>query len=245
MRDDNTVRLASGIYAALEAIPVQLSGAPCAPPFMAPGCPGNPINVALDLDLHPITEQEVTSYAVFANFNYHLTDQLTMNLGVRWTDEEKDFSPFNTKVNSGVDIIPAGTTVKDSWQESSYRFGLDYVTSNDWLLYGSYSHGFKSGGFNGRPTTLGEVESYDPEFLDSIEFGFKTEVMNNRLRLNASYFHNEYEDIQLLVRSLDPASGSFLSALENAAEATIQGVEFEGTALLTEQVYSNPEMSLK
>ncbi|HJP40010.1 MAG TPA: TonB-dependent receptor [Gammaproteobacteria bacterium] len=234
--DDNTVRLASGLFTALESIPVQLTGAPCAPPFMAPGCPGNPINVALDLDLHPITQQEITSYAVFGNFNYHLSEMITINAGIRWTDEEKEFSPFNTKINSGVDIIPAGTTVIDSWQEFSYRFGLDYMPTDDWLVYGSYSRGFKSGGFNGRPTGLGEVESYNPEFLDSIEIGFKTEFLDQRLRLNAAYFHNDYQDIQLLVRSLDPVSGSFLSILENAAQATIQGIELEGTALITEQL---------
>gem|GEM_PF-3251625 len=77
--------------------PVQLTGASCAPPFMASGCPGNPINVALDLDLYPITQQEITNYIVFGNFNYHLTDKITINAGIRWTDEEKEFSPFNTK----------------------------------------------------------------------------------------------------------------------------------------------------
>jgi len=234
--DDNTVRLASGLYTALEAIPVQLSGAPCAPPWLAPGCPGNPINVALDLDLHPVTRQGVTSYAVFGNFNYHLNDTVTANAGIRWTDEEKDFSPFNTHVNAGVDILPPGTKVNASWKEYSYRFGLDYQPNDDWLFFSSYSRGFKSGGFNGRPTTLGAVESYNPEFINSIEIGFKADLLGNRLRLNTTYFYNDYTDMQLLIRSLDPATGSFLSILSNAAAATIQGVELESTALVSDRL---------
>lgn len=236
--DFNRPRLASGLFDALEALPAPLGppGAPCAPPFFAPGCPGNPINVALDLDLNVLTEQEVTSYAFFTSLDYALTERLSLNVGLRWTDEEKDFAVQNFRENSGVVILPPGTTASDSWQELSYRAGLDFQSSENVLWYGAVSRGFKSGGFNGRPTAQGAVDSYDPEFLTSYEIGVKADLIGRRLRLNAAVFTNDYEDIQLLVRTVDPVTGSFLSVLQNAAEASVDGIELEATALVSDRV---------
>jgi|GEM_PF-3307802 len=76
---------------------------------------------------------------------------------------------------------------------------------------------------NNQPTGLSEVESYNPEFFVSIKIWFKTEFLDKRFRLNATYFHNDYKDIQLLVHSLDPATSSFLSILKNTAQANYTG----------------------
>ncbi len=232
--DANRPRLASGLFTALESLPGQLSGAPCMPPWMAPGCPGNPINVLLDLDLNIFTSQDVTSYAGFGTLNYRFAEQFTLNLGMRWTYEEKDFFVRNIREASGVPVLP-GNNASDDWSEPSWQVGVDYRPNEDVMFYVSASHGFKSGGFNGRPTTEGAVDSYDPEELDSYEIGFKSELWDNRLRLNGAFFYNDYTDIQLLVRTIDPNSSTFISLLQNAAEATIRGFELESAAMLTDQ----------
>ncbi len=232
--DFNRPRLASGLFAALEALPAPLGppGAPCAAPFVAPGCAGNPINVALDLDLNVTTAQEVSSLALFGNVDYRLNERWTLNLGLRWTDEEKDFVISSFREGSGAVILPPGTAASDSWSELSYRAGLTFEMTDRLMYYASVSRGFKSGGFNGRPTAAFAVDSYDPEFITAYEIGLKSDLLNDRLRINAAAFFNDYEDIQLLVRSADPVTGAFQSILQNAAEASVSGFEAEATALL-------------
>lgn len=234
--DFNRPRLGSGLFAALEALPGQVNGDACAAPFVAPGCTGNPINVALDLDLNILTEQEVTSNALFGNLSYLFADAWTLNIGLRYTDEEKNFAIQSFREGSGAVIFPPGTTAAEDWQEFSYRAGLDYQLNDDTLFYASASRGFRSGGFNARPTTEGALQTYEPEFLRSLEVGVKADLLGRRLRLNAALFVNDYKDIQLLSRSLDPATGTFISLLQNAARASINGMEVELTALLSDRL---------
>ncbi|MEO0997051.1 MAG: TonB-dependent receptor, partial [Pseudomonadota bacterium] len=180
--DFNRPRLGSGLFDALEALPAPLGppGAACAAPFVAPGCPGNPINVALDLDLNVSTAQEVTSLAVFGNLDYALNDRWAVNIGLRWTDEEKDFFVSSFRENSGAIILPPGTTAGDSWSELSWRLGLDFRPGDEMMYYAALSRGFKSGGFNGRPTAAFAVDSYDPEFITAYEIGVKSDLLDNR-----------------------------------------------------------------
>jgi len=96
------------------------------------------------------------------------------------------------------------------------------------LAYLSYAKGFKSGGFNGRPTPNGSgqfnaITPYDPETLDSYEAGVKSEWLDKRVRANLALFYSNYKGIQLL--ALDPATGFFNTV--NAARDVIQGVELE------------------
>ena len=65
--------------------------------------------------------------------------------------------------------------------------------------YGKYRRGFRSGGINGRPVELSQVQDYDPEYLDSFELGLKTLLADRRVRLNAAVFYNKYKDIQVLL----------------------------------------------
>jgi iron complex outermembrane receptor protein len=92
------------------------------------------------------------------------------------------------------------------------------------MVYGAYSQGFKSGGFNRRYNSLlqadGSPLSYDEETADSFELGFKSDP-SDTVRLNGAVFSNKYEDIQLSYR-VGPAPLLF-----NAGEATINGAELE------------------
>ena len=124
-------------------------------------------------------------------------------------------------------MVGVPTTYKASWSEVTPKLGLEYKPRDRQLYYLSYSEGFKSGGFNGRPTpgatgSFAAVEAYDPERLKTVELGAKTQFADNAVRLNAAVFFSRYSDIQLLV--LGP-SGFFEN--RNAGEAEIKGVELE------------------
>lgn len=120
------------------------------------------------------------------------------------------------------------TSYEKSWTEATPSAGLNYQLTPDVLAYLSYARGFKSGGFNGRPSPnaegqFGVVTPYDPETLDSYEVGLKSEWLDHRLRANASAFFSNYKGIQLL--ALDPSTGFFNTV--NAARDVIDGFELE------------------
>lgn len=229
-RDRNDVVLTSGLFGALESLPVQLSGAPCAPPFLAPGCAGNPINPLLDLDFNIFNEIDIESMAIFSQGTVDFTEQLSLTLGIRYTYESKDYTLEHSRPASNTFIVPL-TTVGESWTEPTYTASLQYQWNDALMTYVTYSRGFKSGGFNGRPTVSGEVSAFDPEFLKSYEVGMKSEWLDRRLRFNVAAFVYNYDDLQFGAVTADPASGSLLLVIDNVAAADVKGVEFELRAL--------------
>jgi len=231
-RDENDVRLASGLFGALEALPAALI---CLGPGGTPPCAGgagNPVNAALDIDFDIFNEIDITSYALFVHTSYDIDDRWSLNAGVRYSKEEKDYTLLHTRVNSGVPIIPF-TEVNEEWDAVSPKLGVDYHITDQMMAYGSVSRGFKSGGFNGRPTVAAEVDSFDPEFVTTYELGLKSELLDNRLRVNGSVFFNDYTDIQIGSVSAD-ANNNLVLIIDNAAEAEVWGVELEFVAQVNE-----------
>eukprot|EP00752_Nemacystus_decipiens_P018150 g16282.t1 len=230
-RDDNDVRLASGLFDALEALPGALI---CLGPGGTPPCAGgmgNPVNAALDLDFDIFNEIDITSYAVFGHATLDFSDRWSLNFGLRYSYEEKDYTLEHLRVNAGVPIVPR-TVVSDDWGELSPKIGLDFQLNDNALLYGSISRGFKSGGFNGRPTVAAEVEPFEPEFVTTYEVGFKSDLAGRRFRLNGALFFNDYEDIQIGSVSAD-STGNLVLVIDNAAKAEVWGAELEFIAQLS------------
>lgn len=238
-KDTNEVRLASGLYDALEALPAAIlplaPGSVCPGPFPANICAGgagNPINAGLDLDFDIYNKVRVDSYAMFGSGTLSLTDQLNFTAGLRYSDESKEYFLDHSRVNSGVAII-APTTLNDSWNAWSPKVSLDFQAGENTLLYTSASRGFKSGGFNGRPTSQGAVDSYDPEFVWSYEAGVKTSFADRRVLLSMAAFIYDYQDMQLTSVRADP-TGNLLLVTENAGTAKITGFEAELRAMLSD-----------
>lgn len=230
--DRNDVRLAGGLFRALEALPgpvVQLSPAPC--PVACAGGRGNPINAGFDLDFNIFNRIRTKSYAAFGQASYAITDAFSASVGLRYTKEDKSYFLDHRRINSGVPII-VPTLVQRSDNDTSPRFGLEYRASEAVFLYTSASKGFKSGGFNGRPTVNAAVQSFGPETLWSYEIGMKTDLLDRRLRFNVAGFFSQYKDIQLSSVRADP-TGNLILVTENAGRAETKGVEIELTAVPT------------
>ncbi|NOX93655.1 MAG: TonB-dependent receptor, partial [Alphaproteobacteria bacterium] len=223
-RDENQVRLVSGLYDALEALPGPLNGSPLAMPT-APGGPGNPINVLLDLDFDILNEIDIKSYAAFTQGSLEVTDELSLTAGIRYTYETKDYTFAHLRLNSGVFILPPGG-IDDNWGAATPMGSLDYQWADGFMTYASVSRGFKSGGFNGRPTTASQIESFDPEFVTAYEIGAKTDWFDQRLRLNVAGFFNNYTDIQFGSISAD-VNGNLVLRIQNAGDAEVKGFEVE------------------
>lgn len=188
--------------------------------------------------------------AIFAEATYGVTDRLDLTLGARYTKDDREFRRFQTLVDVNfvksfdpgyfcpgmqADPVTGLPTSDNCFQEVSYdevtpRAILGYQLNNDVLLYGSYSVGYSSGGFN-QDTRM---RAFLPETSDNWEFGAKSSLFDNRLRLNGTVFHNIYKNQQLTVGRL--VDGQPTADLINAQEATLQGVEFEILASITDSL---------
>ena len=117
-----------------------------------------------------------------------------------------------------------------SYSKTTPRVIASYQASDDVMLYGSYSFGYSSGGFN-QDTRM---RSYLPETADNYELGMKSDLADGKLRLNATVFHNQYKNHQLTVGRL--VDGQPTADLINAQKATLYGVEIESTARLSDSL---------
>lgn len=182
--------------------------------------------------------------ALFGQVDFKLADAWTLSAGLRYSDEKKGdllrqstLLPDNELLglftpNTIPDATAATTrSVSRSWDAWTPRVGLEYRPSDDRLFYLTYSEGFKSGGFN----DLSVVNPpFDPEFIDSIEIGAKTEWLGGQLRANASAFYYDYTDLQV---SVFASAGNITTTFTtNAAEATVKGLELDLVAKPTESL---------
>lgn len=180
------------------------------------------------LDIPQNTHQETESQALFFEADYALSDDWTLTLGGRYTKDEK-----LSEQRGNLDTGPNDPS--EEWSEFTPKVGLRYQYNDDAMLYATYSKGYRSGGFNGRVDSQDSARiPYDPEFVDNYELGFKSEWAGGRVRVNGALFFMDYEDKQeeIGLRS-DGGTGQRISVF-NAATATMQGLELEVQALVTE-----------
>ena len=192
--------------------------------------------------------------AIFLEGNYALTDQLDLTLGARYTEDERDYQRFQRLYYGGAAAFGLpdtfdpfyacpgmvtnafGFATTDSctrsveYSETTPRVILSFQQSDDVLFYASYSKGYSSGGFNGDTA----MRLFLPETSDNLEFGVKSDLMDGRLRLNATAFNTSYKNQQVTVGRI--VNGQPTADLVNAQEATLQGLEIEALMQLTDSL---------
>ena len=182
-------------------------------------------------------EQETKAYGVFANANIAFNEQWEVSVGGRYAYDKKEFIYRNGYNQIGGGFWPhapgfnnfaAGT---ESWTEFTPKVSVQYYANDDLMLYASFSEGFKSGGFNGRGNSQDTIGPYDPELVDAWEVGVKSEWWDNRFRLNAVFFTTDYQDKQEEIIRNNPDTGATITAVDNAGDVEIDGVEVDWTLL--------------
>ena len=220
--------------------------------------PTNPLYLAryaLDFNLAYDNRQTTKDYAGYINGDFAFNDRLSLQAGVRYTDESKDFSqsvlndagktiflpvnPITGAVDTSNTSVPSkacsnlqqeGTffTCTTSSKEVSPRASLNLQMTPEVFGYLQWSRGFRSGGINGRPTSVTLIQDYKPEHLDSTELGLKTLFADHRIRLNTAVFYDKYKDIQVTL-----TEGTTI-VVQNAAKATVYGLETDLEAAVTD-----------
>ncbi len=186
-------------------------------------------------------DQTTKSIAVFAQADYEIVPNLNLTLGLRWTEETKDFIGAQSYLapvsRAYVSNHPEFADLSQTWNEISPKVGLSYQW-DDLLLYASYSEGFHSGGFFGvnQNTRDFERDQYDPEFAHSWEVGMKGQFLDNRLQLNTTFFYNDFDNKQESAVQLDPDTQTVATVFSNVAKAVYWGLEVETQFVASENV---------
>lgn len=206
----------------------------------------------IELVTNSENDQDNTSYAAYANVDYFYNDKLTLTAGLRYTKEDKEFARVQQMYLSQMSYPPvlgAGDltitdfTTEEDWSSVSPKVALSFQFNKQVMMFGSVSKGFKSGGFNGRSNTADEAESYKPETMWAYEAGVKSDLMNDQLRVNATIFRNDYDDLQLSSFIADD-QGSFSALFTNAGKAVINGLELEVSIAATDNLLLKANLGL-
>lgn len=186
-----------------------------------------------------LNRQTTDAMAIFGQAEVELSPSLRATLGGRYNFERKRFTAAAQLEDDIIDgfPIPGGILPlyafdnRKSFENVSFKIGLDYDITDDVMAYASVSTGFKSGGFNGGFLSFDPAEAavqaqpFEEETLTAYEVGLKSTLFDRRLRFNAAAFYYDYKDLQLY--TLINTGAIPLTLLDNAANATIYGAEFE------------------
>jgi iron complex outermembrane receptor protein len=160
--------------------------------------------------------QTSNSYAAFGQVVRGFGADTHLTLGARYTRDEREVSGATLGRTGSVVSQLAQGAQDATWSKLTWRAALDHRFTPDVMGYVSADRGFKSGIYNLLAYTAPPVH---PETLDAYQAGLKTELFERRLRLNASAFYYEYEDLQ--VQQI--ISGS--TVVINAAGAVMKGID--------------------
>jgi iron complex outermembrane receptor protein len=177
---------------------------------------------------------KTTSYALFGQMTWNISDSWSTTLGLRYTYEkkERDGSQITLGYVSGnscdadLDIPPvAGPCVElDDDREDddiSPALNVRYFVNEDLMTYASISRGFKSGGYDQRRVTTTENGEFDEETATNYELGWKGTWIDRRLQVNGTFYFVDYEDFQS--QTFDGAS----IKVTNAGSMESYGMELE------------------
>lgn len=187
---------------------------------------------------------------VFASGDFDVTEKLTLTAGIRWSKETKDVAVTyirpraecsvvaGTCPTSGINpLIPNennGFKDKRTWENWSPKLGFQYRFNGDAQVYGNWTRGFRSGGYNFRITNARAFEavaatrglSFDEEQVDSYELGAKFQTPDRKLTLNVAAFRTEVGNMQREVN--EGSAAGVAQSIFNTADARIDGIEGEG-----------------
>ena len=178
------------------------------------------------------------SIAAYADWTFDVSDKFSIDAGLRWTNEDKHAVVKNIGYTDGTFTKPSGVVAAAfdktiNFKNLSPKISLDYQVTPDIMVYGLASRGFKSGGYNIRAQATAVPRSAEPfqdEQVDSFEVGTKMGLLDQRLFLNLSAFHNKYKDIQLSIfteYTTPQNTKAFFGDFTNAGEGTVNGFEVE------------------
>lgn len=209
-----------------------------------------------------VLDNKTSAPAVYAQFDYKPTDSLTLTVGARYTSEKKTVrvTPNSNPALFGLpygsaDISAAGIPLRDRTKELTPRIAVEYRPDKDVMLFASATKGFRSGGWNARALSAENFLQFGPEKVWSYEAGFRTELLDRTLRLNATAFYTDVNGFQVPLGFVD-STGAINFVTQNGSDFRNYGLEAEAVLVpvtglslfanlgLQRAKYLNPDASI-
>ena len=202
-----------------------------------------------------VTDAKVRSLAAYGQTDWHLTNKATLTTGVRQTWEHKSNSISQQLDRAGEDLaalaaangatptqLAAAVATRNGQVNAPFGFvdgipidatltawniGPSYKLDDGSLLYSSLGKGVKSGIVTWTSTTSQIPANIKPEESLDLELGFKSMLLNNRLRFNANLYFTKVTDYQTQISVLQSDGVTYKSTWTNAPGVYSRGLEFE------------------
>ena len=214
------------------------------------------------LAAHTNSQIGTKTSAVFADFSYDLTEQLSISLGGRYTWDKRTGDIFRQRFTGGGSSFFGGAQIpflgvqtdfegSAKFKKFTPRASVSFEPDDNNTLYASYTQGFKGGGFDPRSSQINapdlnndgtvsaeeqaEYVGFAPETVKSYELGYKGSLLDRRLNIAAALFRADYTDVQIpgSVPCISGGAPSFCGVVDNAGKARITGLELETSATLS------------
>ncbi|WP_395629476.1 TonB-dependent receptor [Sphingorhabdus sp.] len=209
---------------------------------------------------------DTETYAIFGDFTYDLSEQLSLSVGGRYTWDKRTAnilrqnylgggSPFFGGAGVAFGAASTNFSGQRDFKKFTPRISLSFKPTPDDNIYASFSQGFKGGGFDprgvganapdlngngirGENDEVAAFLSFRPESVDSYEVGYKGNAFDGGLTYALAGFYADYTDVQIPGSVACIVSGlpSFCGVTSNAGKANFKGVELEFNARLGESV---------
>ena len=207
---------------------------------------------------------DTKAWSLFADVTYDMTDDLSVSVGGRYTEDERTAyifraqylgpggSPFFGNDAAALLAVQSDYAASRTFDDFTPRINFDYRLNDDASVYAGYSQGFKAGSFDPRGANFLTPEAergFEPETLDSFEVGYKATLLDGRARTNVAVFFSDYKDVQIpgsvgVDSDGDGVNDGFTGAVTNAGAAEIKGIEFEGNLLMSDNLSAQLSFSL-
>jgi iron complex outermembrane receptor protein len=172
--------------------------------------------------------QHSESVALFGQFEWPFMERWKFIGGLRLTHEDKEFRGSTSFDSGPIGRIPV--TFNDDevdFDDISGKVGVNFTPMDDWLLYASFSKGFKSGGFNAAfASDPIQREPFEPEALWSVEAGSKATLFDGSMVFNAAFYYYLWKDFQASIITTG-SLGIPIQILTNAGDAEVYGIEWD------------------
>ena len=196
-----------------------------------------------ELNGYVIQQQDTKAWAVFGSLDYTITDDLKITAGLRYSDDEKEFSADRTLSPIGGSALYL--TENPSDDHVSWDLSANYKINDDVNWYARVANSFRAPSIQGRILFGDEVTVAESETVTSFETGIKSDVLDGQGRVNATVFYYTMDDQQLTA----VGGGANFNRLVNADKTTGYGFELDTEWVLTDNLnatfnlsYNNTEL---
>ena len=187
-------------------------------------------------------KQNKSGWSIFGQVSYQILEPLELSFGARYTEETADYQAdvgFLVPISETFDF-PFAVNIDESTKFTDFlpMASISYQLNDNISIYGTWSTGFKSGGFQKFPANaIADAEPFENEQSENFEIGIKGHLSN--LTFAAAVYHTKLTDQQVNVTVLVDTGGGMttpVGGVRNAGEGEVTGVEIEAAFRPTDKL---------